>query len=84
MAKDGILREGDYIFDGFAHRQFHEEYDGWMNTQNAERKYFDIIQMASGILEMAAEINDLRYKNWQLEKEKDMWKSTYFPDQKVG
>lgn len=84
MTKDGILKEGDHIFDGFAHRSFNEDVDGWMNTQDAGRKYFDIVQMASGILDMANEINDLRRKVWDLEREKKARDSVFYPNKKVG
>ena len=70
MTKDGMLENGDSIFDGFCHRPFNEEYDGWMNIPAAQNKYADVVNMAEAILEMADEINSLRRQIWTLKKEK--------------
>lgn len=62
------------VFDGFCHRPYDEEFDGWMLEQPEEYEY-PSIQMARDILMMFQEIQVLRRENWQLKKraEKMKW-----------
>lgn len=57
---------GNYLFDGFCHREYDEKIDGWMNEQKLETR---AVMLAREIIDQHAEINKLRRENWKLRKD---------------
>lgn len=57
------LQENDAIFDGYAHRGFREDYDGWMNDQPDVDEY-PAVRIAHDTLAMYEEIQVLRRQLW--------------------
>lgn len=59
------LTEKDYLFDGFCHRPYNENLDGWRNLMITNE--YPVVDFAHQVIEMAQEINLLRRKVWELE-----------------
>jgi hypothetical protein len=57
------LKDNDPIFDGFAHRGFREDMDGWLNEQPDAHDY-PALQNAYDTLAMFEEIKVLRRQLW--------------------
>jgi hypothetical protein len=55
------------VFDGFCHRPYKEDLDGWMESQLEEIEV-PSLQMANDIIALYAEVNRLRRENWYLNK----------------
>lgn len=55
------------VYDGFCHRPFNEEYDGWMLEQPEINEYPAVL-IAKDILAMYNEIKALRKEVWHLRK----------------
>lgn len=55
----------DHIFDGFCHRNFDEETDGWLN-EVPDPRTFPSLQMAGDISKMYQRIVELTRENWEL------------------
>ena len=60
-----LLYKKDYIFDGFCHRPYNENLDGWRNLMITNE--YPVVDFAHQVIEMAQEINLLRRKVWELE-----------------
>lgn len=71
---------GTYVFDGYCHRPFEEQLDGWRRTQIAPGEY-TVVDIANQIVDMAMEINRLRRENWELVKNRGvrdaMWQQGF-------
>lgn len=65
--------EGDYLFDGFAHRPYNEQMDGWRNALPDPADY-PAVQHANAVLDMFEELCAARERIWRLEKEVKMYK----------
>lgn len=76
MDKDGNLQNGDPIFDGFMHRPFDEERDGWRN-ELVKSSDFKCVNDASEILEMFDMIRALQKENWYLRKQLEIYKPKF-------
>jgi hypothetical protein len=63
----------DYVFDGYCHRPYREDFDGWMNEQPDLEDYPEV-QAAMGTIAMFQEIQTLKKENWNLRQENKMWK----------
>lgn len=60
--------DGDYLFDGFAHRQFDERFDGWRNAVPDPSDY-PAVRNANAVLDLFQELCEARIRIWELEKE---------------
>ena len=67
------LTEHDHIFDGFAHRNFDPQFDGWLN-ELPEPAQYPSLQMARDIVAMFDELSAAHRKIWDLEQELKLWK----------
>lgn len=67
----------DNIFDGFMHRPFREESDGWMNEMPYIEEYPEVVA-AKGIIAMFEEIRSLRKELWSVRQERDMYKEYFY------
>jgi len=56
------------VFDGFCHRPYNEDLDGWMETQPDERDY-PCISQAKDVLALFHELKEANREIWQLRKE---------------
>jgi hypothetical protein len=56
-----------HVFDGFCHRPYNEDTDGW-RTELLSESDVPSVQMAKDILMLFGEVNALRKENWQLSK----------------
>jgi len=63
------------VFDGFCHRPYDENSDGWLMEQPNKNEYPEV-SMAKGIISMYKEICELRRENWTLRKRL----KSYVPD----
>ena len=63
------------IFDGFCHRPFNEETDGWILEQPDSLEY-PALQIGQEIIAMYKEIKSLRRENWHLRKENELYKKS--------
>jgi hypothetical protein len=61
------LDDNNYIFDGFMHRPFNDDLDGWRNEMLDPP---EVVEMARQILDLYNEVNRLRRENWELRKGK--------------
>lgn len=61
------MGKGDYLFDGFAHRGFQEDIDGWINDQPCAMDYPAVVQ-AESTLRMFDELCAARREIWELKK----------------
>lgn len=75
--------KGSYLFDGFAHRPFNEETDGWLNEMPSGIE-FPAIDIVNNITDMFEEIVRLRKANWELRKEVARLRSILLPYKSVG
>lgn len=67
------------VFDGFMHRPFDPDRDGW-RMEMVDAEDFPAIRLAEQILDMRDEINELRKANWRLRKDVEMLnRCTEFP-----
>lgn len=57
-----------HIFDGFCHRPYDEETDGWMRAGPSESQY-PVVAMARDVLELYNAVKSLAQENWRLRKE---------------
>lgn len=64
------------VFDGYCYRQYNADIDGWRDLSPTSLE-FPIIETARQILDMAEEINRLRIRVWELEKEVASRPSTF-------
>lgn len=64
----GKLTEQDAVFDGFAHRNFREDIDGWRN-EIPDASDYPCVQNALGVLELFRELQDARREIWELNRE---------------
>jgi hypothetical protein len=62
------LTESDHIFDGFAHRRYTEELDGWRSAQPDAVDY-PCVQAAMDTIELFNELRVARRRIWELEQE---------------
>jgi hypothetical protein len=62
------LTEQDAIFDGFAHRNFREDIDGWRN-ELPDASDYPCVQNALGVVELFRELQDARREIWELKRE---------------
>jgi len=67
------LTESDHIFDGFAHRNFNEAFDGWRNRMPDANDYLSV-RMANDILDLFDSLCQERRRVWELEQELKLWK----------
>jgi hypothetical protein len=67
------LTEHDHIFDGFAHRNFNPQFDGWRN-ELPDPALYPSLQMAQDIVAMFDELSEARRKIWHLEQELKLWR----------
>lgn len=61
------MKEGDYLFDGFCHRGFNPDIDGWRNELPDEADY-PPVAMAHDVLAMFQELCALRRELWMAKK----------------
>ena len=61
------LTERDHIFDGFAHRNFIPEVDGWRNEMPNEHHYSSVLA-AQDTLAMFDELRAAKRRIWELER----------------
>ena len=61
------LTENDYIFDGFAHRNFIENVDGWRNRMPDPYDY-PAVAAANSVLNIFDELCAANRRIWELEK----------------
>lgn len=64
---------GDYLFDGFAHRPYDERFDGWRNALPDPAEY-PSVRAAQDVLAMFDELAEARRRIWELEQEVKRWK----------
>ena len=57
----------DYVFDGFMHRSFDDNLDGWRNEMLDPP---EVVEMARQVLDLYNGVNRLRRENWELRKGK--------------
>lgn len=62
-----------YVFDGFCHRPFKEEMDGWVEEQLTPVEV-PSVQVARDILALYNECNALRRELWQAKQELKLWR----------
>lgn len=62
------LTEHDQIFDGFMHRPFNPDFDGWINEM-PDKYAYPSVRMAEDILCLFEELKEAKRKIWELEKE---------------
>lgn len=60
--------EGDYLFDGFAHRSYNESMDGWRNAL-ADPDSYDCVKQANSVLDLFEDLQIARRRIWELERE---------------
>ena len=77
------LKENDPIFDGFAHRGFQEEIDGWRNDQPDAMDY-QAVNNARDVLAMFEEIQVLRKQVWRLRQAERMLGKTVYGESYEG
>ena len=68
----GQLTEQDSIFDGFAHRNFREDIDGWMNEQPKLSEYPEV-KMAYGVIELFEELKAVKRELWHTKRMLELW-----------
>lgn len=66
-------KNGDYLFDGFAHRSFDERFDGWRNAMPDPAGY-PAVQHANDVLDLFEALTAARIRIWELERELETWK----------
>lgn len=71
------FKEGDYLFDGFAHRSFNESIDGWRNALPDPRDY-PAVRQAQAVLDLFEELGAARIRIWELEKEVALYKPLFY------
>ncbi len=64
---EGVDVLSDYVFDGFMHRPFDDNLDGWRNEMLDPP---EVVEMARQVLDLYNEVNRLRRENWELRKGK--------------
>ena len=64
-SEHGFKKKPTYIFDGFCHRPYKEETDGWMMVMKDETP---AVELAHEIIDQHKEINRLRRRIWELEQ----------------
>ena len=67
------LTDSDYIFDGFAHRNFNPSIDGWRNELPDVMDY-PSVRIAMDIIALFDELQAAKRRIWELEKEVEMLK----------
>ena len=67
------------VFDGFCHRPFREDTDGWMCSQYKPDD-FAAVRQANDVLEMFHELNRLAKENWELKRELKRNKMEFWSD----
>lgn len=75
------FKEGDYLFDGFAHRSYNESIDGWRNALPDPAAYA-CVRNANDILDLFEELSAARRRIWELEKEVALYRPLL--DQAIG
>ena len=65
-------RHFNTVFDGFCHRSYDEDIDGWMEDQLDESSV-PSLQIAKDIISLYSEVNELRRENWNLTKRLESW-----------
>jgi hypothetical protein len=65
--KEDRFQEGDSIFDGFMHRPFNPDTDGWRN-ELLVREDVPSVQIARDVIMLFNEVNALRKEVWRLRK----------------
>ena len=70
---DMKLTKHDHIFDGFAHRNFNEERDGWRNEIPAAEDYPSVLA-ARDTVALFNELVCAKRRIWELEQELKIWK----------
>ena len=61
-------KEGDYLFDGFAHRSYNESIDGWRNAIPNPSDFPAVVQ-AQAVIDLYDALCEARVQNWRLQKE---------------
>lgn len=74
-------KEGDYLFDGFAHRAYDERMDGWRNRMPDPAAYL-CVQQAQSVLDLLDDLAEARRRIWELEREVASYKPLF--DQAIG
>lgn len=64
---DRKLTKDDTIFDGYSHRPFNPDKDGWVNEVSSMEDYL-AVGMALTIMDMWSEIRRLTKENFELKK----------------
>lgn len=62
---------GTYVFDGYVHRQYNEEIDGWRRTIPTRADY-PVVDLAKQVLEMFSDLQDAHRRIWELEQRNKM------------
>lgn len=70
------FKQGDYLFDGFAHRAFVESIDGWRNAI-PDPNLYPAVRQANAVLDLFEELSEARRRIWELEKEVACYKPLF-------
>jgi hypothetical protein len=68
--------KNDYLFDGFAHRSFNEDIDGWRNAL-PDANDFPCVRHANDVLDLFDALAASRKRIWELEKEVALYKPLF-------
>lgn len=70
------FKEGDYLFDGFAHRSYDESMDGWRNRMPDPNAYL-CTRHANSVLDLFEDLAVAHRRIWELEKECAQYKTLF-------
>lgn len=73
---DRPLDEDDYIFDGFCHRRFDPDMDGWRNAMSKPHHYPAVVN-AYETLKLFEDLQEAQLRIWELEREIERMKPLY-------
>ncbi len=57
-----------HVFDGFCHRDYNEDIDGWMH-EISEASDFECVAVADSVLEMFHKLREVQKENWKLKRD---------------
>ncbi len=67
-----MLTENDYIFDGFCHRPFNKDIDGWRNGMPKVEDY-PSVKMAENVIDLFNELAAAKKELWDTKRQLAMW-----------